>query len=144
MLNLTARLAISIRTLPEWDVDWSDTSPQRHPQTLTISDILPSCEDAAELEKHAVDFIKKFLVAEFSDLKHFQAELVQDEGHPTEKSVVVPMKILFKDEKYKAQTIDILSQLIADAQLPGNPEVRVLCNAGSYIQFNLLPKGCHW
>ena len=39
------------------------------------------------------------------------------------KSNVVPMKILFKDEKYKAETVDILSRLVVDVQLSGKPEV---------------------
>ncbi len=35
------------------------------------------------------------------------------------------MKILFKNEKYKATTIDILSQLCQDARLTGTPQVNV-------------------
>jgi len=33
------------------------------------------------------------------------------------------MKILFKVEKYEAQTIEILSDLMRDADLTGNPQV---------------------
>ena len=33
------------------------------------------------------------------------------------------MKILFKDEKYKSETIDILSQLMCDANLSGSHQV---------------------
>lgn len=39
--------------------------------------------------------------------------------HPAQKSEVVPMKVLFKDEKLKSETIDILSQLMSDANLDG-------------------------
>ena len=35
----------------------------------------------------------------------------------TEPDQVVPMKVLFKDEKYTAETIDILSQIAKDAKL---------------------------
>ncbi len=43
--------------------------------------------------------------------------------HPVKQVQVAPMKILFKDEKYKADTIDILSRLCQDASLTGNPQV---------------------
>ena len=45
MLNLTACLAVAINNLPDWEVDWTDTAPQRNPDTLSISDILPSATD---------------------------------------------------------------------------------------------------
>ena len=57
MLNVTARMAVSIHVLPEWEVNWSDDSPQRDPHTLPISDILPSVSDAAELKKRAVQYV---------------------------------------------------------------------------------------
>ena len=28
MLNMTARLAVEIRNLPDWEIDWEDTTPQ--------------------------------------------------------------------------------------------------------------------
>ena len=43
------------------------------------------------------------------------------------------MKILFKDEKYKAETIDILKQLLIDAELTGKPEVSKKCYGLPYI-----------
>ena len=43
--------------------------------------------------------------------------------HPPQKSEVVPMKILFKDEKLKSDTIEILTQLIKDGNLDGTPQV---------------------
>ena len=54
MINSTACLAVKIQNLPDWDVDWFDTKPQQSRQALTISDILPSAEDASVLEKRAV------------------------------------------------------------------------------------------
>ena len=43
--------------------------------------------------------------------------------HPITKSEVVPMKMLFYDEKYKSETIKILSKLACDANLSGDPQV---------------------
>lgn len=67
-MNSTARLAVKIQNLPDWDVDWFDTKPQQSRQALTISNILPSAEDASVLEKRAVRFLMSFLVSEFSSL----------------------------------------------------------------------------
>ena len=66
----------------------------------------------------------QFLVTEFkslADLKKFVPS--KQTLHPTKKSVVVPMKTIFKDEKYKSETIAILTQLMIDAQLSGDPQV---------------------
>ncbi len=123
MLNLTACLAVNIRYLPDWDVDWLDSQPQRSRQSLIISD-LPTEEDAQELQARAVQYMMKFFVAEFDSL-HDLEKLVPEEKflHTPHKSIVVPMKVLFKDEKYKSETIDILTQLMTDAQLAGSPQV---------------------
>ena len=124
MLNLTARLAINIQNLPDWEVDWTDTTPQRNPDTLSISDILPSAADGEEIRKRAITYIIQFLVTEFESLKCLQALVPsQSSLHPVAKSTVIPMKMLFKDEKYKAVTIDILNKLMDDAELTGKPEV---------------------
>lgn len=42
MLNVTTRLAVSIRNIPPWDFDWIDTTPQKHWRDLTVDDLLPS------------------------------------------------------------------------------------------------------
>ena len=39
--------------------------------------------------------------------------------------LLVPMKILFKVEKYEAKTIETLSDLMRDADLTGNPQVNI-------------------
>ena len=124
MLNLTTRLAIKITNFPPWEFDWNDHAPQRHIDSLTVCDFLPTEEDAGELHKRAVKYIMKFLVAEFSDLKDLEV-FVQDDVAVGEvsKSEVVPMKVLFKDEKYIADTIDILAKLMDDAKLTGDPQV---------------------
>ena len=115
MLNLTSRLAIEIKNLPNWTFDWSDAQPQRSRQSLTISDFLPTEDDAQQLKERATQYMMQFLVTEFkslADLKKFVPS--QQTPHPTKKSVVVPMKTIFKDEKYKSETIDILTQLMTD------------------------------
>lgn len=134
MLNLTARLAIAINNLPDWEVDWTDTAPQRNPDTLSISDILPSAADGEEIRKRAIHYIMQFLVTQFESLKHLQSLVPpQSSPHPVARSTVIPMKILFKDEKYKAETIDILKQLLIDAELTGKPEVSKKCYGLPYM-----------
>ncbi len=65
-----------------------------------------------------------FLVENFPDLKHLLKFIPTPEPlHPVLPSEVVPMKILFKDEKYKSETIEILSQLLTDARLSGDQQV---------------------
>ena len=47
----------------------------------------------------------------FTDLKQFPPGESVDIDHPVVQSEVIPMKILMKDEKYTAETIDILTQI---------------------------------
>ena len=64
-----------------------------------------------------------FLVEAFPSLQDLRPFVPAMEPlHQPQKSEVVPMKLLFKDEKYEL-TIQILSQLIRDANLSGDPEV---------------------
>ncbi len=64
----------------------------------------------------------RFLTETFTCLKHLAVVIPAEEPlHPVAKSQVVPMKILFKDEKYKSATIEILTQLLDDASLSGDP-----------------------
>lgn len=125
MMNITSRLAVRHRYLPEWEVDWSDMQPQRSRDTLTISDFLPNEEDAAELQIRATHFVMRFLTEKFealTDLKKFAPAITP--VYPPKKSEVVPMKVLFKDEKYISETIDILVKLMEDGDLGGTCQVR--------------------
>ncbi len=130
MLNITARLAVRLRHLPDWNFDWSNTSPQRSRQSLGITDILPNEDDGAQLTVRATRYMMNFLTSEFADLASLK-KYVPDHVvlHPVQKSEVVPMKVLFKDEKYTSETIDILSQLMKDAALCGESQVTVFCVA---------------
>ena len=120
---MTARLAVEVKHLPPWEVNWCDASPQRDTATLTISDILPNERDGVILKRRAEDFIMQFLVAEFKSLHHLEPLIPPKEGHSVRKSNVVPMKLLFLDEKYKAETTEILTTIASDAGLTGKPEV---------------------
>ncbi len=135
MLNATACVAVQIHNLPPWEVDWADTQPQRSRKALTVSDILPNREDAQELRSKAVLYLMEFLVKEFPSLQDL-ATLVPSRSspHPVKKPQVAPMKLLFKDEKYKADTIDILAQLCQDAGLTGQPHVG-RCPWHTYIMY---------
>ena len=136
MLNITARLAIRLRHLPDWEFDWSDRSPQRSRQSLEVSDILPSDDDAAKLYERAIIYMMNFLVREFKDLAGLREHLPEEIPlHPVEKSEVIPMKVLFKDEKYTSQTIDILTQLMEDAALTGDSQVYMYTS----LHANIVP-----
>ena len=67
----------------------------------------------------------RFLVEQFPSLSHL-AKSVPDRKsiHPIAVDEVVPMTVLLKDEKYIAETIDILSTLLEDANLNGKPQVK--------------------
>ena len=126
-MNVTARLAANIRYLPNFPFDWSDTQHQRSRQSLTVDDFLPSKDDAQQLQQRATHYLMEFLVEHFSDLAHLRKFVPPSQPlHPPMKSEIVPMKILFKDEKLKSDTIDILSQLLTDADLDGKPQVAII------------------
>ena len=68
-----------------------------------------------------------FLVREFKDLARLSQYVPEEVPlHPVEKSEIVPMKVLFKDEKYTSETIDILAQLTEDATLTGDSQVYII------------------
>ena len=88
MLNLTARLAMKIRYLPNWEFDWSDISPQRSRQSLTLEEFLPNVEDSTSFTERAVQYTMHFLVKELHDLKPFLPEVTP--LHPVVKTEAVP------------------------------------------------------
>ena len=124
MLNITTRLAVRINNLPDWVVDWDDATPQRPRSTLSCDYFLPSTEDADALHETAVQYTMEFLVQSFECLRSMK-NLVppRQSPYPVKTPTVAPMSILFRDEKYKAETIEIIRQLIEDAALSGNAQV---------------------
>ena len=124
MMNVTTRLAVRIRFLPDFPFSWSDTSPQKSRQSLTVEDYLPNVSESHQLEERATRYMMGFLVKAFTCLQDLQPFVPAIESlHQPQKSQVIPMKLLFRDEKYKSETIQILSQLIRDADLSGDPQV---------------------
>ena len=126
MLNLTTRLAVKMDNIPDWNIDWVDNKPQLPRSALNYTHFSLNEEDEECLEKYAVLFMMEFLVENFSSLGHI-SQLIpsQQSSQPIQKSSVVPMKILFCDEKYTAETIEILTQLVHDTNLTGeSPQVR--------------------
>lgn len=124
MKNLTARLAVRIDNIPD-DINLEDGQPQGHRQDLTVDDILPSSEDGKVVYERAVRYIMGILVTEFESLSHLKHLVPQEKPpHPVVKSTVVPMRILFKDEKYTDENVDILYKIADDAALTGSPQVR--------------------
>ena len=125
MMNLTSRLAVRIKYLPGWEFDWADKKPQRSRESLTISDFLPSEQEFGELKKRAVHYIAGLLVHEYKHLQQLRQFIpARTPIHPPSKSEFVPMEVLFKDEKYVAETVEILS-LMKDADLHGESQVHV-------------------
>lgn len=127
MLNLTARLAMSIPNLPIWDVNWDDRAPQKSRSSLGIDDFLPSISDGDALTRAAVQYTMEFLVERFDALHSLKSLVPTPQSpHPVKTTVVAPMPILFRDEKYKSETIEIIRQLMADAKLSGNSQVNLM------------------
>lgn len=124
MLNVTARLAVKIENLPDWDVDWDDVTPQCSRSSLGCDHFLPSTDDADALNEAAIHYTMEFLVQEFDSLSSMKPYVPSRRSpHPVKIPTVAPMSILFKDEKYKAATIEIIRQLMDDANLSGNSQV---------------------
>ena len=123
MVNVTTRIAVRIKHLPPFDFDWGDTTPQKPRDRLTVDDVLPSKSDGDQLFQRAVKYVMEFLVHHFSSLKDLK--LATDECAPCpEKSTVVPMPLLQRDEKYIDETINILHDYIHDCNFIGHSQVR--------------------
>lgn len=124
MENTTSRLAIAIQNLPSYEIDWEDRSPQKNRSSLIESDILASDDDGIQLHDRMVKFVQSFLVKKLKSL----SDLVQfapppSQSTPAHKSDVVPLQLLFEDEKSIDSNIQILNQFAKDANLDGNPQV---------------------
>ena len=68
MNNVTSRLAIRIKHIPEGQVDWHDSKPQQSPSSLTIDDITPNEEDGRIVHERAVTYVMGILVTHFKSL----------------------------------------------------------------------------
>ena len=125
MNNVTSRLAVQIKHIPEGQVDWSDTKPQRSLNDLTIDDLVPNEEDGCVLHGRAVAYVMKILVTFFKCLSSLQNLVAKPRcPYPPSKSEVVPMKILAKDEKYQQANLEILESFKMEANPSAIPQVR--------------------
>ena len=85
--------------------------------------------------------MRQYISSEFSHLRHLVPE--DKPPYPVCKSTVVPMKILFKDEKNKSETVNILTHLtLHDAlSFKGNINSAKIHMVQSYAEkLNLLQK----
>ena len=78
MLNLTTRLVVKIKHLPDFEFDWADNTSQIPRAYLSVEDFLPSEADAAALNQRAVQYMISFLVYTFSNLNNL-SELVPEQ-----------------------------------------------------------------
>ena len=105
MLNVTSRLAISIRNIPT-DVNWDDQSPQASRSQLPVADILPDAHDASVLMERAQVFLQHFITSNLDDLHDLQSLAPSSNtAEAVEMTEVVPIKVLFRDEKYVAEML---------------------------------------
>lgn len=72
----------------------------------------------------AVDYVMWFMASHFKALFKLITQVYQLKSpHPVSQSIVAPMRILNQDEKYTEANIEILEQIMSDAQLKGDPQV---------------------
>ena len=65
MVNVTSRLAVKVKYLPDGIIDWSDATPQRSRSTLTIDDLIPNEADGEEMYTRAVEYVMRFMATHF-------------------------------------------------------------------------------
>lgn len=123
MLNTTTRLAVEMVNPPPWEFSWSDSTPQKDRKELTADDILPNSSDGQELFSRAVKYTMRLLVEAFSSFASLASCIPTENVQAPQKAEIVPMKLLFKDEKHTDETIQILLQYIQDCALKGTPQV---------------------
>ena len=70
-----------------------------------------------------MNFMMEFFVKELKSLSDLCQFLPAKQRPPVHKSVVMPMKLLFQDEKYTDENIQIMLQLVKDANFDGSPQV---------------------
>ena len=123
MENTTSQLAVRMYKYPPFPFQWDDKSPQMSRGDLKEKDVLPSEGDGDCLRDHMLKFMMTFIVKEFkslTDLAHF---IPSQSVPPAHKSEVLPLKLLFRDEKSIDENIQILVQYIKDAASDGSPQV---------------------
>ena len=129
MMNVTSRLAVRVHNLPQ-TIDWNDRTPQHTLESLTIDDFMVSKAESDAFKQRAILYTARYLVTEFKSLGDLAKFIPpQSQIHPVIKTEFVPMKVLFKDEKYTSETIEILCTLMKDANLTGKNQVCIQVSA---------------
>ena len=124
MVNVTTRIAVKIVHLPPFEFSWSDSKPQRPRSKLLATDILPTSTDGKQLLDRATEFVMSFLVENFPALEKLKQMVPQAQSASfQEKSTIIPMPIMQRDEKYTDETIKILHDFKSDCNLTGDPQV---------------------
>ena len=84
-MNVTARLAVWMENLPDFDYDWNNTEPQRNRDSLQVEDFLPSIEDSRMLKKRAVMYVMDFLVQTFPCYSSLSQKLTRFTQHQSQR-----------------------------------------------------------
>ena len=69
MLNVTSRLAVKVKYLPSWEVNWSYATPQKSRSELAIDDLIPNGE---EMFGRAVQYVMRLMVTHYKAFSHLQ------------------------------------------------------------------------
>ena len=139
MMNVTRRIALEITNLPPFEFSWGDLAPQKPRSCLTVDDLMPSSADGRELFDRACKYVARFLVEQFVSLKDLQKLLPHHTATGrTHKSVVVPMRMLERDEKYTDETIKILQDYRKDCGLTGEAQVNTCTLIAAIVNFKEL------
>ena len=124
MTNVTTRIAVKINHLPPFEFNWSDSTPQKARSSLVLDDVLPSPSDGSQLFERAVKYVMEFLLKHFPSLKDIKVVTPQQSSsHQQEKSTVIPMAVLQRDEKYTDETIKILHDYTSECDFKGDLQV---------------------
>ena len=81
-------------------------------------------EDGRQLFERAVQYVTQVLVEEFPNLADLKQFVAMPSSTPAHKSTIVPMSLLFNDEKYIDENIQILQGYMRECSLNGNPQVK--------------------
>ena len=122
MENTTSRLAVRIKKYPPFNFEWNDMTPQKSRGDLNESDVLASEEDGVRLRSHMLKFMMSFMVKQLISLSDLAKFITSQNPPPVEKSEIIPLKMLFRDEKFIDENIQML-QYMKDAASEGTPQV---------------------
>ena len=117
MNNVTSRLAIRIKHLPEGQIDWHDSKSQRSPRSLTIDNITPSEEDGRIVYERAVTYVMGILVTHLEGFRNLVPQPHCPRPHQSQ-----PMKIL---AKYQQANLEILEIFKTEANPSSKPQVMI-------------------